>query len=188
MIYHLRVSLMLNKFSFAHILFLPLLVLSNLWKLNCHTWNWSLVSHDPQGHFHGNFYILTCNFSRIWAVLMWAKNSGTGEEGNYLFVESAVTLPLSYNKTVKTKCSVTFQLGNIFCTFPCIVFCGLNCHLLNILWHTIYRRPQLWDLCVTMSPRNFINKSLKTRHILQSFLLYFTSSEYLLWLGWDQVY
>jgi len=88
---------------------------------------------------------------------------------NYLFVESAATLSLSYNTTVKTNCLVTSQPGNIFWTFPCLVFCGLNYHLLNILWHTVYHRPHLWDLCLVMSPSNFINQSLQTRHALQSF-------------------
>lgn len=190
MIYHLRFSLILNQFSFAHILLLQLLVLNNLWKLTAvYETVPSLVSVDPLGHFHGNLYVLTYNFSRIWTILVWAKDPATTERGNYLFVESAVTLPPSYNKTVESKCSVTSWLGNVFWAFPCIVFYGLNYHLLSILWHTVYHRPQLWDLCVAMSPRNLIDKSLKTRHIFQSLLLYFIFSEwYLLWLRWDQVY
>lgn len=146
MIYHLRFSLMLNQFSFAHILLL--LLLNNLWKLTAiHETVPLLVSEDPQGHFHGHFYILTCNFSRIWTILMWAKNSATTERENYLFVESAVTLPLSYNKTVKTKCSVTSQLGNIFWTFPCIVFCGLNYLVKYIMTYYLPQTTALRPLC-----------------------------------------
>ena len=151
LMYHLRFSLILNQFSFAHILWLLLLVPNKLWKLTAiHKTVPSLVSADTRGHFCGNFCFLTCNFSRIWAILMWTKNSATTEKGNYLFVESGVTLPLSYNKTVKTKCWVTSQPGNISWSFPCIVFSGLNYHFLNILWHIICHRPQLWDLCVAI--------------------------------------
>lgn len=71
MLYHLRFSPMLNQFPFAHILLSQLLVLNNLRKLTViYGTVPSLGSDNPQGHFHGNFYILACNFSRIWTILI----------------------------------------------------------------------------------------------------------------------